>query len=634
MNGMRNIALIFLVGFFCFSTLKEATAQFPRIGKVKLPTKKTTKTSNNSSSSSSSSTTTPANSTTTKSSYQTYMDEGYKQKEANNEIAAYKAFSKALELKSGDYSASNQAKQLKSSIGDNYMERIRTAIKNEKCADAEKDLAIVMDAFGSWSQEKYYKEQIAECKANAKQSANNAASAADMATNKEKTAKIILNNAGKILVNTQFKSADFKTTVNPEEDLFVKFVFGKTITEMAVENGLSPSSNIYSIVKMKVGATEFIAGPFVYDMTTAPVSTSADFVWNVDLSEFKKTLTQYQSQMDISDLASLTNMSRGNTAQKCWLGLLAGEAKAGQKHTVTTSFHLIKDEKSKTIVGKPLAQGTFQLNVTKEGLKTLYTSGKVPESFIPIADEGIKTDVHKKYLNKIAWANKEIAKTQSTEDGFMTSFSSLAKGIYGRMYLPRSMRNFSTMLGRKDCNYALYFYVDGENAGACSINTKDNEDCNTQTSLGITLAPTSSEGKTSQQTETFARAVKNMKEGTHKIKVEVVYEYLDIAIPMASAEFSLNLTKSDKATFVDKFVPKVATGGGATAANRVRITIENKTGKTINYSIMGDGMSGSGSIYNNNTTGCTAPIGYWLKINGRDYHKTSKSDDGKTITVK
>lgn len=82
--------------------------------------------------------------------------------------------------------------------------------------------------------------------------------------------------------------------------------------------------------------------------------------------------------------------------------------------------------------------------------------------------------------------------------------------------------------------------------------------------------------------------------------------------------------------------PETASGSSSASATRISIIyIENKTGKTINYTISGDGMSDAGSVYNNQKGNIKrAPIGATLYIDKQAYIKITKALDGQTITVK
>ncbi len=76
----------------------------------------------------------------------------------------------------------------------------------------------------------------------------------------------------------------------------------------------------------------------------------------------------------------------------------------------------------------------------------------------------------------------------------------------------------------------------------------------------------------------------------------------------------------------------------SSASSETRISIvylENKTGKTISYTIMGDGMSDAGSVYNNQKGNIKrAPIGATLYIDKQAYIKITRGHDGQTITIK
>ncbi|MCP4440853.1 MAG: hypothetical protein GY810_18175 [Aureispira sp.] len=632
MNSIKSIALVFLVGLFCFSTVEEASAQFPRIGKVKLPTKKKDKDKK--------ATTSNTSSSTSKNTYQANMDEGYKQKEAKNYIAAYKAFNKALELKSGDYSAKKQVGETKNTVEDKYMGQMNTALKSGDCDAVEKDLAIVMDAFGTWYQEKYYKEKIESCKVANKDKATADKKAATAAANASKKAEILSGNKGKALAYTQYKSLDFKTEVKAEEDLMFKFVLNKTLMEEATERGVSTSGKTYLIINMEMAEGKVTAGPFMLDASALTMVDEMDFVMSVVTDEFNKELKSRQSEMGFGDALMLNFLKHSKSTQKRWIRLLAGNIAAGnmvagKTNDVKMNMYFCKSNTDRKPIGKALASGGVKVKVTENSIKELYSSGRIPENYQPKPDNGLTHDLHKKSLNKIVWSTSEIKKDQTSTSGFKTTFSSLAGGIYGRVYLPKSLRNYGAVFGQPDnCGYFFKFYIDGNEVGSSAYHRLAEKSCNEWTTWQVGLAPKASDDYDYGTPEGFANILKTVKEGTHKVKVEMVLNFLEDGTPnlvkVASSEFTLTTSKSDKAKFVDKHETKVPVGGSR-AENRIRITIENKTDKQIDYSIVGDGLSTGGWVYPNQTSCCRVPIGYWLKINDREFHKTTKSDDGKTI---
>jgi len=82
--------------------------------------------------------------------------------------------------------------------------------------------------------------------------------------------------------------------------------------------------------------------------------------------------------------------------------------------------------------------------------------------------------------------------------------------------------------------------------------------------------------------------------------------------------------------------PASVSSGSSSSDTRISIVyLENKTGKTINYTISGDGMSDAGSVYNNQKGNIKrAPIGATLYIDKQAYIKITRSHDGQTITIK
>ncbi|HEY1038804.1 MAG TPA: hypothetical protein VGF30_05325 [Bacteroidia bacterium] len=91
-----------------------------------------------------------------------------------------------------------------------------------------------------------------------------------------------------------------------------------------------------------------------------------------------------------------------------------------------------------------------------------------------------------------------------------------------------------------------------------------------------------------------------------------------------------------KANFIPGANDNASSGSGSSSDTRISIVyLENKTGKTIKYTISGDGMSSGGTIYNNQKDNIKrAPIGGKLYVDGAYYITISKGHDGKTIVIK
>ncbi|MCD6067157.1 MAG: At domain protein [Bacteroidetes bacterium] len=90
-----------------------------------------------------------------------------------------------------------------------------------------------------------------------------------------------------------------------------------------------------------------------------------------------------------------------------------------------------------------------------------------------------------------------------------------------------------------------------------------------------------------------------------------------------------------KANTIPKPASNASQSGSASATRISVVYLENKTGQTISWSISGDGMSNSGTIYKGQKSNISrAPIGATLYVNKQAYIKISGSHDGQTIVIK
>jgi len=103
--------------------------------------------------------------------YDKAMKEGDKNEQDGNLVEAYKSYEKALELKSGDYSAKSALGRVTSSLEESYFDQMQAAFDAGECDKmvqlADESLAL----FEVWNQATYFKGKAAECQEKAKANA-------------------------------------------------------------------------------------------------------------------------------------------------------------------------------------------------------------------------------------------------------------------------------------------------------------------------------------------------------------------------------------------------------------------------------------------------------------------------------
>jgi len=398
-------------------------------------------------------------------------------------------------------------------------------------------------------------------------------------------------------------------------------------------------------LKINYAGAEVTSGPIEFGATSL-AATTIPFIMNMDIKAFGEVLKSRSSEMDMGDLTMLMMMAQ-TTAQKAWLGVMAANASAGQEAAVKVEFFLTKDKKSTTPAGSVIANGSFKCKVTAAGLDKLYKSGRIPESYKPAADDGVANDFHKKNVNKIAFDTKAISKT-ATSAGSSTC-SSLKGGLYARVYLPKSLKNYGVAVGKPDqCNMTVRFFNGSKEIKEFGVYDITADQCKKATSYSIALAPNASDSKNHKTVSEFASMIKSMKEGSHTLKMEVVFEYLADgegykSISMAASDLKLNLDKSAKAAWEKIYAPDikyVAGSGSTTSSNSSKsssnsselgfstfsYTLRNKSSSTIKYeSQVGQSAYSKSSLSAGNSTSLSGVENGSLKINGKHYATIKKS---------
>jgi len=200
-------------------------------------------------------------------------------------------------------------------------------------------------------------------------------------------------------------------------------------------------------------------------------------------------------------------------------------------------------------------------------------------------DNGSSGSVHDKNVKKIVFSKTEIVKGSENEAQFTSTFN-LSDNIYSRVYLERSIGNEAASIG--DCFGKTYFIRYSFNNGATKL--PDWLNVNVHNTLmgaeGSVDKWTTWQPAVSPSTEdlnfdinsikNYVKYIRYLPAGTHKIKMEVVYDIPDDEQPagsryeencrkfttkfgaekvLASGEFTITFTEADKRALYKKVCP-------------------------------------------------------------------------------
>ncbi|MDP2386976.1 MAG: hypothetical protein Q8M29_11430 [Bacteroidota bacterium] len=194
-------------------------------------------------------------------------------------------------------------------------------------------------------------------------------------------------------------------------------------------------------------------------------------------------------------------------------------------------------------------------------------------------DNGISSPTHTKYLKKIVFSKSEIVKAQENEANFTNTFN-VTDNIYSRVFIEKSIKNEAGNVG--DCYNGTYFmrwsFDDGSTKLPEWLNTNihnvlsGNDGYAKWTTWQPGVSPSESD-MTFAQTEIkyFVKYIRNLPNGKHKMKMEVVYdipedsnngystyEYTTKFGPekvLASGDFTINITEEGRKQLYKKVCP-------------------------------------------------------------------------------
>jgi len=353
------------------------------------------------------------------------------------------------------------------------------------------------------------------------------------------------------------KKADFE----PGDEIFIRLLTPKPMGEMF--------KNAFKMDDIPMSGSMAIAiGKDANDENPIVVSQYSFFPSRYDKdNQFAVTL-----QLDEAKLEKLGNDLDGkvpfNSVQTMSQGTikLLWAQQAGRftvKKYQWTIFFFYKKANSDDIA--EAGSGVFTYNVTTENKKKLIEGMNFYDkaSFEKTPDDGIKTDVHKANVGKIVFTNTKITPDFNDAGKLKNDFPSLSGGIYARLYLSQSVKNFLAEDGKaKDyagSGIGVFLTVNGKEYIIDDNISK--EDGSVKTNWAIDIAPTD---KAMYEEDPLLRRlvyqISILPPGKHKVKIDVRVHFLssgktswDEAIKLAQGEFQVNVTQADRDAYAKKF---------------------------------------------------------------------------------
>jgi hypothetical protein len=355
------------------------------------------------------------------------------------------------------------------------------------------------------------------------------------------------SSAQKATAYKEFHGKKAQTTINVEDDLYVRFSLQKSLVELAKERSISSLDKIYGIISMSLGSMTVTTGPMVLANSGTSALKEFDLVFSVVLKQFQGVATQRKEEWTLKDDVLLNVLAQPSNTMSNWMKLIAGRAVAGQTNQAIVTLSLVSGVDSQTPTGETICSGTFKVKVGKDVLLPMYGT-RMPAMYRPVPDEGILDDLHSKNIGEILWSKEPISKKGTDEELLKTTFVYLKDEVYGRAYLPKSIRNTGAGVGHgRICSYSMTYYIDDNLVGTEEVSLEGSV-CQNKTSFPIVLFQNESEETVKGVLATkLANTLNDLEVGEYTVKALMGFNYKDgnnekmLHLQIATSEFKIQV---------------------------------------------------------------------------------------------
>lgn len=233
-----------------------------------------------------------------------------------------------------------------------------------------------------------------------------------------------------------------KTSFKTGENIFVRFAFPKSVTDMFNEKfpDHQKSTAKYSLaISKNIDTDPIIISTGTFSVYNYEKVNMMDFTISGDpktFSSFDKLLNQ--NKISMRSASTLNNVSI-STQWEALSPTFTSDMKDWEIFLVFAPGDEILDDRKPELVN----QGKFSFTYDANASNSQYAAYIKPLKAIP--DEGITSDVHKKLMKQVVFSKTAIAKS-AVESSLTNSFN-LGDDIYFRVYLEKSIINESNAIG-------------------------------------------------------------------------------------------------------------------------------------------------------------------------------------------
>lgn len=236
--------------------------------------------------------------------------------------------------------------------------------------------------------------------------------------------------------------ASIKTAFKTGENIYVRFAFPKSVTDAFNEKfpNHQKSTAKYSLaISKNIDTDPIIIAGGTFSVYNYEKVNMMDFTISGDpktFDSFDKLVNQNKISMRSAATMSDVSMS---TQWEALAPTFTSDMKDWEIFLIFAPGDEILDDRKPELVN----QGKFSFTYDANASNSKYAEYMKPIK--PVADEGVTSDMHKKYMKQVVFSKTPIAKTPS--ESALTNTFNLGDDIYFRVFMERSFVNESNAIG-------------------------------------------------------------------------------------------------------------------------------------------------------------------------------------------
>jgi hypothetical protein len=363
---------------------------------------------------------------------------------------------------------------------------------------------------------------------------------------------------GKILFCSDVAFTKCKSSFSPGEEIYIRATFAKPVGSVFAEGfklDSVPTSGkfIFAIGKNADDQNPIIMYPSPLMVSRYKTQNTLDLSLQADEKNIKRIADGDSSIAKIIPFNSQGTM--GNSGLATLWSQKAVTFPVGSQDWEAFLFFIPSYGDADPITA---ASGKFSYAMAADGKAKLAGSMNSydKQRFEKAADDGIVTGVHKANVGKIVFAGKTIPRDFDAPKELAVTLPNLSSGLFARLYLKQSVRNFFAEEGQgKDVgatDYVLHMTVAGKKR-VYESKLEANEALKS-TSWDLTLVPSAPlDPKYSQLSKQFVYLLSSLPAGTHTVNLSATIAMPDKEIVLAEGKVDVVISLKERDAVAKKY---------------------------------------------------------------------------------